>query len=104
MPPSSATALPDEAYLDLKSGRVDYVMADSAAISDGPLKKEGAMPSEFIGPKLTDPKWFGRGCRIGAPKADKDRKENSMLPSCPACQWQVQGNQRQNCLTSTCTA
>ena len=65
----------DEAYLDLKSGRVDYMMADSAAISDGLLKKEGGDAYEFIGPKLTDPKWFGEGAGIAVRKADKDLKE-----------------------------
>ena len=65
----------DEAYLDLKSGRVDYVMADSAAISDGLLKKEGGDAFEFVGPKLTDPKWFGEGAGIAVRKADKDLKE-----------------------------
>lgn len=65
----------DEAYLDLKSGRVDYVLADSAAITDGLLKKEGGDAFEFIGPKLTDPKWFGQGAGIAVRKADKDLKE-----------------------------
>ena len=65
----------DEAYLDLKSGRVDYVLADSAAITDGLLKKEGGDGFEFVGPKLTDPKWFGEGAGIAVRKADKDLKE-----------------------------
>ncbi|WP_050665133.1 transporter substrate-binding domain-containing protein, partial [Aeromonas schubertii] len=38
----------DEAYLDLKSGRVDYVLADSAAITDGLFKKDGGDAYEFI--------------------------------------------------------
>ncbi|TEW53270.1 ABC transporter substrate-binding protein [Psychromonas sp. RZ22] len=62
----------DEAYLDLKAGRLDYVMADSAAISDGLLAKEDGDKFEFVGPELTDPKWFGYGAGIAIRKQDKD--------------------------------
>lgn len=62
----------DEAYLDLKAGRLDYVMADSAAISDGLLAKDGGDKFEFVGPKLNDPKWFGDGAGIAIRKQDKD--------------------------------
>ena len=62
----------DEAYLDLKAGRLDYVMADSAAIADGLLAKDGGDKFEFVGPKLNDPKWFGYGAGIAIRKQDKD--------------------------------
>jgi len=62
----------DEAYLDLKAGRLDYVIADSAAITDGLLAKEGGDKFEFVGPKLNDPKWFGQGAGIAIRKQDKD--------------------------------
>ena len=65
----------DEAYLDLKAGRLDYVMADSAAISDGLLAKSGGDKFEFVGPKLNDPKWFGYGAGIAIRKQDKDLAE-----------------------------
>lgn len=65
----------DEAYLDLKAGRLDYVMADSAAISDGLLAKEGGDQFEFVGPQLNDPKWFGYGAGIAIRKQDKDLAE-----------------------------
>jgi len=65
----------DEAYLDLKAGRVDYVIADSASISDGLLAKEGGDKFEFVGPKLNDPKWFGEGAGIAIRKRDKDLAE-----------------------------
>lgn len=65
----------DEAYLDLKAGRLDYVMADSAAISDGLLAKDGGDKFEFVGPKLNDPKWFGYGAGIAVRKQDQDLKE-----------------------------
>jgi len=65
----------DEAYLDLKASRVDYVIADSASISGGLLAKEGGDKFEFVGPKLTDPKWFGEGAGIAIRKRDKDLAE-----------------------------
>ena len=64
----------DEAYLDLKSGRLDYVMIDSAAITDGLLNKPGGDAYELVGPKLNDPKWFGEGAGIAMRKRDKDLK------------------------------
>jgi len=65
----------DEAYLDLIAGRVDYVMADSAAITDGLLSKKDGDKFEFVGPKLNDPKWFGEGAGIAVRKENKDLQE-----------------------------
>lgn len=65
----------DEAYLDLKAGRLDYVMADSAAIADGLLAKAGGDKFAFTGPKLNNPKWFGEGAGIAIRKRDKDLAE-----------------------------
>ena len=65
----------NDAYLDLKAGRLDYVLADAAAIIDGLLGKEGGDKFEFVGPKLTDPKWFGEGAGIAIRKQDKDLVE-----------------------------
>jgi arginine/ornithine transport system substrate-binding protein len=65
----------DEAYLDLKAGRLDYVIADSASISEGLLAKEGGDKFEFVGPQLNDPKWFGYGAGIAIRKQDKDLAE-----------------------------
>lgn len=65
----------DEAYLDLKAGRLDYVMADSAAIADGLLAKDGGDKFEFVGPQLNDPKWFGYGAGIAVRKQNKDLVE-----------------------------
>jgi arginine/ornithine transport system substrate-binding protein len=65
----------DETYLDLKAGRLDYVIADSAAITNGLLAKDGGDKFEFVGPKLNDPKWFGEGAGIAIRKQDKDLAE-----------------------------
>ena len=65
----------DEAYLDLAAGRVDLLLADSVALSDGFLKKDEGKDYGFIGPDLTDPKWFGNGAGIAIRKEDKDLAE-----------------------------
>ncbi len=68
-------ATQDEAYLDLVAGRVDMLLADSVAISDGFLKKPEGQDYQFIGPDLNDPKWFGEGTGIAIRKQDKDLVE-----------------------------
>ena len=68
-------ATQDEAYLDLVAGRVDMLLADSVAISDGFLKKPEGQDYQFIGPDLNDPKWFGEGTGIAIRKEDKDLVE-----------------------------
>jgi arginine/ornithine transport system substrate-binding protein len=65
----------DEAYLDLTAGRVDMLLADSVALSDGFLKKPEGADYHFIGPDLSDPKWFGDGAGIAIRKEDKDLVE-----------------------------
>ncbi len=65
----------DEAYLDLVAGRVDMLLADSIALSDGFLKKEEGKDYTFIGPDLSDPKWFGAGAGIAIRKGDQDLAE-----------------------------
>ncbi|MGD9331562.1 MAG: transporter substrate-binding domain-containing protein, partial [Desulfobacterales bacterium] len=65
----------DEAYLDLVAGRVDMLLADSVALSDGFLKKPEGQDYQFIGPDLTDQRWFGDGAGIAIRKQDKDLVE-----------------------------
>jgi len=65
----------DEAYLDLTAGRVDMLLADSVALSDGFLKKPEGADYQFIGPDLADPKWFGDGAGIAIRKGDTDLVE-----------------------------
>jgi arginine/ornithine transport system substrate-binding protein len=65
----------DEAYLDLVAGRVDLLLADSVALSDGFLKKPEGKDFQFVGPDLSDPKWFGNGAGIAIRKEDKDLAE-----------------------------
>jgi len=68
-------ATQDEAYMDLVAGRVDMLLADSVAIDGGFLKKPEGQDYQFIGPDLTDKKWFGEGSGIACRKQDKDLVE-----------------------------
>jgi arginine/ornithine transport system substrate-binding protein len=65
----------DEAYLDLVAGRVDMLLADSVALSDGFLKKPEGADFQFVGPDLTDARWFGEGAGIALRKEDTDLAE-----------------------------
>ncbi len=65
----------DDAYLDLVAGRVDMLLADSVAIDGGFLKKPEGQDYQFIGPDLTEKKYFGEGAGIACRKADKDLVE-----------------------------
>ncbi|HAS6142441.1 TPA: transporter substrate-binding domain-containing protein [Vibrio vulnificus] len=62
----------DEAYLDLANGRIAAVLGDASALEEGVLNKAGGESYEFVGPSLTDPKWFGEGFGIAVRKQDKD--------------------------------
>jgi arginine/ornithine transport system substrate-binding protein len=68
-------ATQDEAYMDLVAGRVDMLLADSVAIDQGFLKKPEGQDFQFIGPSLTDQKWFGEGAGIACRKEDTDLVE-----------------------------
>lgn len=65
----------DEANLDLVAGRVDLLLADSIALSEGLLKSEQGGEFEFVGPPYSDPKWFGEGAGIALRKGDTELKE-----------------------------
>ncbi len=65
----------DEAYLDMTSGRLDLLLADSAAMEDGFLNSDQGADFEFVGPGYTDPKWFGDGAGIAIRKGDDDLRE-----------------------------
>ncbi len=62
----------EEANLDLVSGRLDLVLADSVTLDDGFLKTEDGKDFEFVGPDLVDPKWFGDGAGIALRKEDDE--------------------------------
>ncbi|WP_375750320.1 ABC transporter substrate-binding protein [Vibrio sp. HN007] len=62
----------DEAYLDLGNGRIAAVLGDASALEEGVINQAGGDAYEFVGPSLTDPKWFGEGMGIAVRKQDKD--------------------------------
>ena len=68
-------ATQDEAYMDLAAGRVDMLLADSVAMSEGFLKKPEGKDYQFIGPDLTDVEYFGEGAGIACRKKDTDLVE-----------------------------
>jgi lysine-arginine-ornithine-binding protein len=65
-------ATQDEANADLVSGRLDLVMADSVALSDGFLKTDAGQDFEFVGPNYHDPKYHGEGAGIALRKGEDD--------------------------------
>ena len=60
----------DDAFLDLAAGRIDVALVDSIAASVGFLKTSVGWGYKFIGPNLTDAKYFGDGAGIAMRKAD----------------------------------
>ncbi|WP_163833499.1 ABC transporter substrate-binding protein [Spartinivicinus ruber] len=65
----------DEAYLDMKAGRLDLLLGDIIPLNEGFLKKGNADKFEFVGPDINDKRWFGEGIGIALRKGDKDLKE-----------------------------
>lgn len=70
-----AYATQDEANMDLVSGRVDLVLADSVVLLEGFLRTDAGKGFAFIGPDFTDPKWFGDGAGIAVRKGEDDLRE-----------------------------
>jgi lysine-arginine-ornithine-binding protein len=58
----------EEAYLDLAAGRVDAIMGDVVAVTQGFLDKPEGKGFEFRGPDYTGEKWFGYGAGVGVRK------------------------------------
>lgn len=61
----------ENANMDLQSGRVDAILADSAVLYLW-MQEQGKGQYEFIGPDLKDPKWFGVGAGIALRKGDTE--------------------------------
>jgi arginine/ornithine transport system substrate-binding protein len=68
-------ATQDEAYLDLASGRVDALLADTLVVKLGFLNTERGKDFAHVGPPLTDPRWWGQGAGIAVRKQDGDLRE-----------------------------
>ncbi|WP_027370491.1 ABC transporter substrate-binding protein [Desulfovermiculus halophilus] len=63
-------ATQEEANMDLVSGRVDLLFADSVVLSEGFLSTPEGEDYEFVGPGYTDEEWFGEGIGIALRKDD----------------------------------
>ncbi len=68
-------ATQDEAYLDAVAGRVDLLLADSVAMSDGFLMTDQGKDWEYVGPGFSEPKYFGEGAGIAVRQGDQDLVE-----------------------------
>ncbi|MEJ6005171.1 lysine/arginine/ornithine ABC transporter substrate-binding protein [Paucibacter sp. AS339] len=64
-------ATQDQAFLDLKSGRIELTLADLVAIDQGFLSKPEGKGFGMIGPNYDDVKYFGTGSGVGMRKADE---------------------------------
>ena len=54
----------------LLAGRIDLFLADSVVASESFLKKPEGKDYSFVGPDLTDSRWFGEGVGIAWRKED----------------------------------
>ncbi|EGF13014.1 MULTISPECIES: lysine/arginine/ornithine ABC transporter substrate-binding protein [Haemophilus] len=66
--PKSYASL-QNAILDLKSGRIDIILGDTAVLADM-ISKEPEI--QFVGEKVTNKKYFGNGLGIAMHKSNKD--------------------------------
>ncbi len=55
---------------DIVNGRVDLGFADSIVLLDSLLKTDAGKKFEFLGPELSDAKWFGDGIGFALRKED----------------------------------
>lgn len=60
----------NEIYLDMNAGRLDGTLADEVILDQAFLKKPVGQGFAFVGPKLTNPKYFGDGIGIAVRKGD----------------------------------
>jgi len=67
-------ATQDEANLDLASGRLDAVLADSIVLLEW-LKTDQGSCCDFIGPDIKNVQYFGRGAGIALRQEDDDLRE-----------------------------
>jgi lysine-arginine-ornithine-binding protein len=62
----------EEAYMDLKNGRLDATLQDTIPGVEGFLKKPDGQGFALVGAQLNDPRYFGDGQGIGLRKEDDD--------------------------------
>ena len=60
----------DEVYVDLVLGRLDLALGDAITLTESFLKTDLGAGFEFVGPALSDPRWFGNGEGIAVRKGN----------------------------------
>jgi arginine/ornithine transport system substrate-binding protein len=64
-----------EAFIDLALARNDAVLAEVAPARVSFLQTPLGADYEFVGPEITDERWFGTGIGIAVRKGDNARRE-----------------------------
>ena len=62
----------DEIFIDLALRRLDLAFADGITLTESFLKTDLGADFDFVGPALSDPRWFGRGEGIAVRKGNAD--------------------------------
>jgi arginine/ornithine transport system substrate-binding protein len=62
----------DEIFIDLALGRLDLAFADGITLTESFLKTDLGADFDFVGPALSDSRWFGRGEGIAVRKGNAD--------------------------------
>jgi arginine/ornithine transport system substrate-binding protein len=62
----------DEIYIDLALGRLDLALGDSISLTESFLKTDLGAEFDFVGPALSDSRWFGRGEGIAVRKGNQE--------------------------------
>jgi arginine/ornithine transport system substrate-binding protein len=62
-------------FIDLALGRNDAVLAEVAPARVSFLQTPLGADYEFVGPEITDERWFGTGIGIAVRKGDNARRE-----------------------------
>lgn len=65
----------NESYLDLTAGRIDLLLGDSVAFSNGFLNTPAGKDFGFIGEDITDSKWFNADAGIAICKDQDELRE-----------------------------
>jgi arginine/ornithine transport system substrate-binding protein len=64
-----------DAFYDLSVGRVDMVLGNKLTLKMDFLDTDLGQGFDFVGPELTDPRWFGEGAGIALRKGDLELRE-----------------------------
>lgn len=65
----------DEVYLDLTAGRLDAILADSLAISEGFLKTDAGQGYSFFGVDHNEQEFFGEGAGIAVRQGEEELRD-----------------------------